>query len=64
MAARSFLRSRTFLPLSKTIGLKPFSINFNAANKPAGPAPTIMISCAFVTFLKLGNSIFFSLKSS
>ena len=40
MAAKSLRLSLTSLPLSKTMGLNPFSINFNAANNPAGPAPT------------------------
>ena len=39
--ARSLLRERTSLPLSKITGFIPCSINFKAANKPAGPAPII-----------------------
>ena len=40
--ARSLLLDFTSLPRSRMIGLIPFSINCNAANSPAGPAPIII----------------------
>ncbi len=43
MARKSRLRSRTFLPRSKTTGLYPSSIQRKAAYIPAGPKPTICI---------------------
>jgi hypothetical protein len=37
----SFVRSRTALPRSRTIGLKPICARTSAAKMPAGPKPTI-----------------------
>lgn len=39
---RTDMEALTSLPRSSIIGLIPFSINCNAANKPAGPAPIII----------------------
>lgn len=50
MFAKSLLRSCTSLPRSIIIGLMPSSINRKAANKPAGPAPTI-IACLLLIHL-------------
>ena len=47
----SLRRESTSLPRSKTIGLKPNSIRRNAANNPAGPAPTTTTCFAFATDL-------------
>ena len=52
--AKSLRLVLTSFPLSKIIGFIPASINCNAANKPAGPAPIITtLLVAFVTSLKV-----------
>ena len=43
MAAKSLRRAFTSLPRSNTTGLIPISKQRNAAYKPAGPAPIIVI---------------------
>ena len=49
IAAISRLLLCTFFPLSKIIGFKPSSISLSAANRPAGPEPTIATSSLLLT---------------
>ena len=62
--ARSFLLDLTSFPLSIIIGLTPLDISSSAANKPAGPEPTIITSLAFSTLLKLKTNLLEFLKGS
>ena len=53
----SFLRPVVSSPLSMIIGVIPYSSSVSAPNKPAGPAPIIMIFLLPSAFFHTGSSL-------